>query len=236
MLTSVPLEWFLGSSDIDLSAGGLTPSTASSAPPAAASATDPAAAATAARCSERIQQRTASQPSQTCLDAAAAPPAARRRRRGRSTKSAKTAKTAKTGTAPLKPRPSALKRRVGAGLKGRPRNGEGFPWHVPAVQKRMRQLKDLYLAGKLTQTVRGGVRGGAFTGQPHRVGHHGHLEVGNTTRVPGTQQLPSPLLASPCPRAYRRSLRCCATSSSTWAPTTQPCAAASLGELGGEGL
>lgn len=180
MLTSVPLDWFLGSSDIDLSAGGLLPSTASSAPPAAA---DPAAVATAARCSERMQQRAASQRSQPCLDAAAATPAARRRHRGRSTMSAKTAKTAKSGTAPREPRSSALKRRVGAGLKGRPRNGEGFPWHAPAVQKRMRQLKDLYLAGEITQTVRGGV---CLPGSHPGSDITATWNFGNTTQLPGS--------------------------------------------------
>ncbi|PRW44249.1 Lysophosphatidylcholine acyltransferase [Chlorella sorokiniana] len=106
--------------------------------PAAVPAADAPSAAHASP-DARSQRRAAAQQKQ--LHKTAAPAAAKPRKHG--------AAQAASGT---KQRPSAVKRLVGAGHVGRPPKGQGFPWEHPAVQKRLRELKAVYIEGKITQS------------------------------------------------------------------------------------
>lgn len=130
---------------------------------AAQTAAAPSATA-ATRSSARIRQRAAS-PAQAQLDAVTTtPPPPRRQRqhqrqRGGATTSTtphrqrSTATATTTASAPRRERPSVIARKLNTLKKGRTTKSEAMRWKDPAVQKRLRELKQLWRDGVFTQPV-----------------------------------------------------------------------------------
>lgn len=129
----------------EASAPSTTGAKADLAPAAASAAKLPASTATrkssSARTGTRKRKGAKQSPQVAPLHATTPPPEAKRPRR-RSTKST------------TSQRPSARERLVGAGHKGRPPKGQGFPWDNPAVEERMRDLNQRCNNGELTHSVR----------------------------------------------------------------------------------
>lgn len=214
-----------------------SPSPAPALNPAATTATTATTAPAPPAASADMLQASSATPSHACTHKRTAVKQARQAVLLHATTPPPQAKRRKSTKSTTSQRPSAAARLVRAGHKGRPRKGQGFPWDNPAVQKRMRELKQQYTNGELTQTVRSVAfwspswslrcRSSCLvqpcTGTAHVAGSDGCLTPG----LPWAQRRPPP--------------PCCAASSATSVSAmprcaaTLPCEQASLGRQCGPG-